>query len=448
MLPFSPSTSRLWQQAAFSLIYSSTLGVIVRLSIFVLLSMTIVLLLTAGAENLPYFIFSLFGIFLMFEVFYRFHLTKTQPKANLIEVSEKTNLADLVSFRLAKTMLAHPNWDNTQHLVSALLSDSKVKFVFAKADITGDDLMKDLSPEEKTNMDSLMQLAQGVAEREGRASVDELTLVAALFAESDGLKKILFNKELRQNDLENILHWAHKVFASDLDKLPFWKNPTSSLGLGIADIWMGGWTLETERFTKDINSEVLRAGHEYFLVGREKEVNQIEQVLIRTGKRNAILLGEPGLGKTTIVYSLARNSILGQITPELSYKRFLELDFTSINASATEGEVEERLKNILVEVSHSGDVVLFVPNIENLAGALQGGKFDISGLLSQNLKNINLQIIGTSTRASYHKFIEDKPVFADTFEVVAVSEPNTDQAIRILEEASSQIESKTTVIVT
>ncbi len=448
MLPFSPSESRLWQQAAFSLVYSSTLGVIVRLSIFVLFSMTIVLLLTAGSENLPYFIFSLFGIFLMFEAFYRFHLTKPQPKGNLAGITENTNLAELVSFRLAKTLLAHPSWSNTQHLVSALLSDSKVKFVFAKADITGYDLKKELSPEEKVSMDSLMQLSQGIAEKEGRASIDELSLIAALFAESEGLKKILFDKELRQNDLENILHWAHKVFSADLDKIPFWKNPTSSLGLGIADVWMGGWTLETERYTKDINSEVLRAGHEYFLVGREKEVNQIEEVLIRTGKKNAILIGEPGLGKTTIVYSLARNSILGKISPELSYKRFLEMDFTAINASASEGEMEQRLKNILVEVSHAGDVVLFIPNIENLAGALQGGKFDITGFLSQNLKNINMQIIGTSTRASYHKFIEDKPVFADNFEVVEVSEPNTDQAIRILEEATTVIEGKSKTIVT
>lgn len=110
--------------------------------------------------------------------------------------------------------------------------------------------------------------------------------------------------------------------------------------------------------------------------------------------------------------------------------------------------MEQRLKNILVEVSHAGDVVLFVPNIENLAGALQGGKFDITGLLSQNLKDINLQIIGTSNRASYHKFIEDKPAFADTFEVIDVHEPNQDQTIRILEEASTIIESKTGVIVT
>ena len=382
----------------------------------------------------------------MFEFFYRFHITLGHPAVTTAQVKESTNLADLVSLPLAKSLLAHHNWSSTQELVTALLTDQKVRFVLGKADITSSDLKKYLNPPEKANPGSLLQLAAGLAEKEGQDFIDCLSFLVALFAQSALLQKVLFDKELRQSDLENIIHWSREVYEEDFYSLPFWQKPTSSLGLGLASVWMGGWTLETERYTRDINSEVLQAGHEYFLVGREKEVNQIEQVLIRTGKRNAILLGEPGLGKTTIVYSLARNSILGQITPELSYKRFLELDFTSINASATEGEVEERLKNILVEVSHSGDVVLFVPNIENLAGALQGGKFDISGLLSQNLKNINLQIIGTSTRSSYHKYIEDKPVFADTFEVVAVSEPNTDQAIRILEGAKT--ESKTTVIVT
>lgn len=211
---------------------------------------------------------------------------------------------------------------------------------------------------------------------------------------------------------------------------------------------MGGWTLETEKYTKDINTEVLKRSEEYFLVGRGKEVSQLEQVLLRTSKRNAILLGEPGLGKTTIVYSLARKSVIGELPVELSYKRFMELDLTSINASANEGEIEQRLKNILVEVSHAGDVVLFVPNIENLAGALEGGKFDISGLLSQTLKDINLQVIGTSTRAAFHKYIEDKAVFADSFEVIDVTEPNTDEAIRILEEATHLIESKTGVKIT
>jgi ATP-dependent Clp protease ATP-binding subunit ClpC len=448
MLQFSPSSSRQWQAAAFSLIYSSTLGVVIRLSVFTLFLTTIVLLLSYGVENIPYFIFSIFGIFVMFELFYRFHLTRPKPSLSLEEVKSNTNLADLVSFNLARRLLIHPDWSLTQKVLNALAGDKKVKFVFDKANLHGEELKSAFQEKEQLNIDQLMEQSCAVSAKENLAKIDELSVLTALFSQSELLKKLLFEKELKQNDLENIIHWSREVFGTADAILPFWKRPTSSLGLGLGSVWMGGWTLETERYTKDINAEVLRAGHEYFLVGREKEVNQIEQVLVRTNKRNAILLGEPGLGKTTIVYSLARNSIMGEVTPELSFKRFLEIDFTSINASASEGDIEERLKNILVEVSHAGDVVLFVPNIENLAGALQGGKFDITGLLSQNLKSINLQIIGTSTRAAYHKYIEDKPAFADTFEVIDVSEPTGDQAIRILEEACFLIESKTKVDIT
>lgn len=410
--------------------------------------MTIVLLVSSGSENLPFIILSLLGIFLMFELFYRFHLTKLQPSHKTEAISEISDLADLISFDLARTLLAHPNWNKTTNVLSALSRTKTVQFVLGKAGITKETLQKNLNANETININAIVEQASAVASREQQDFINELSLTEALFTQSESLQKTLFDQDLKQSDLANILHWAREIFADEITRRPFWQKPTSSLGLGLASIWMGGWTLETERFTKDINNEVLSSGHEYLLVGRQKEVNQLEQVLVRTSKRNAILLGEPGLGKTTIIYSLARSSILGEITPELSYKRFLELDFTALNASASEGEIEQRLKNILVEVSHAGDVVLFVPNIENLAGALENGKFDITGLLSQELKNINLQIIGTSDRSSYHRFIESKGAFADTFEIIDVTEPDNDQAIRILEEASNLIESKTKTIIT
>lgn len=443
MLLFSPKTSRLWQAAAFSLIYSSILLVIVRLLIFVFLITTITLLLTSNVEKFPYFLFSLLGIFTMFELFYRFKLTKIQPIFDKDYIKAETNLANLVTFKLAKILLAHPNWGNTQEILKGLFPDPKIKFVLSKANIRHEELFSQLDKTEKIDINSLLQFAIDIGTKEDRIFIDELYLLNSLFVESDNLKNLLFEKQLKQNDLENIIHWARKYFPTEIEKTPFWKQSNSSIGLGLANLWLGGWTLETERFTKDINAEVLKQNHKFFLVGRNRELQQVEEVLARTVKRNAVLLGEPGIGKTTIVYSLAQNSTLGRLSAKLSYKRFLELDFTAINAGSTGGEIENRLKSILTEVSHADNVVLFIPEIENLAGALQDGKFDITGLLSQDLKTINLQIIGTSTRSAYHKFIEDKPTFADDFEIIDVSEPNVDETIRILEEASTLIEWRT-----
>lgn len=239
MLQFSPRSSRLWQQAAFSLIYSSTLGVIIRLSIFVLLLTTILLLLTSGSENLPFFIFSLLGIFLMFELFYRFNLLKTKPSKEVSKVSAETNLADLTTFNLARLLLAHPNWGSVGGLLKALTKDKKVRFVAAKAGFNTVDFRDVFAKEEPANLDSLMQFSHSLAEKEGHKYIDELTLLGAIFSSSEDLKGLLFKKELKQNDLDNILHWARDFYKDDLEKLPFWQRPTSSLGLGLASVWMG-----------------------------------------------------------------------------------------------------------------------------------------------------------------------------------------------------------------
>ncbi len=447
MLQFSPKNSKLWQVAAFSLVYSSIFGVIIRLGIFFTLALTIILLVTNGSHNLPLFIFSLLGTFLMFEAFYRFKILKTKPEENGSNVSEKTNLADLVSLDLAKAFLLHSNWATTSDLITVLLVNRKVNFVFSKAGISREDLKQVFQTQEEANLASLLQDALAFAEKDYVSYIDSLSLLTAIFANSKLLGKLLFDKELKFEDFINIVHWGRTFFHDREETVLFWERPTIALGIGMESVWSGGWTLETEKFTKDISSEILKR-EENFLVGRKKEILEVENILSRSERRNVILLGQPGLGKSTIVYSLAEKSVRGELPASLRFKRFLELDVTSVIASANENEIEQRIKNILVEVSHAGDVVLFVPVIENLSGALENGKLDVSGLLVNSLQDINLQIIGTSNRAAFHQFIEAKPAFANDFEVVDVTEPTTEEAIQILEEVATKIEARNLCIVT
>ncbi len=447
MLQFSPKNSNLWQVAAFSLVYSSIFGVMIRLGVLFTLSITILLLVTNGSHNLPLFIFSLLGTFLMFEAFYRFKVLKTKPNGHLSQIAASTNLADLVSLDLARAFLLHPNWGTTADLVQLLFINRKVKFVLNKASISSDELKQALQTIEKTEIGQILQLAAGFAEKDEVTYIDSLSLLAAVFSSSKNLNKLLFDKELKLDDFINIIHWGRFYFREKEEAIPFWERSTVSLGMGMASVWSGGWTLETEKFTRDIASDVVKKDDQY-LVGREKEITQVQNVLSRSERRNVILLGQPGLGKSTIVYSLSKKSLRGELPETLRFKRFLELDVTSVIASANENEIEQRVKNILEEIGHARDVVLFIPVIENLSGALENGKLDISGLLVNSLEDVNLQVIGTSNRAAYHQFIEAKPAFANNFEVIDVSEPNTEQAIRILEEASLTIEKKTGCVVT
>lgn len=446
MLPFSPEKSRLFQAAAFSLIYSSILFVTIRLAVFTFLILVVVLLLTNDVRHLPYVIFSLLGLATMFELFYRFHISKLKPAAAVTTLSQNTNLADLVNFELAKLMLSYPYWNTTDQLLKSLTRSNKIKFFLYKADMEFSDLSKAVAQGEKIEISSVLQTAAAYASKEGLSYIDPLEVLLALFATSPSLQKLAFDKELKQNDIENIAHWSRNSFDTG-DNIPFWEKKNNIFGLGMAAVWMGGWTLETEKFTTDITAKALKERKEY-LVGREREVKQVIEVLLRSVKRNAILLGEPGIGKSTIISALAAKSFKGELPIELDYKRFMELDITAINASAGEGTVEERLKNILMEVSHAGDVVIFIPQIENLAGALERGKFDISGLLADTLKDINLQVIGTSDRASYRRYIESKAAFSNNFEIIDVPEPNSDEAIRIVEEAALKMEARTGTVIT
>ncbi|HEY4694763.1 MAG TPA: ATP-dependent Clp protease ATP-binding subunit [Candidatus Nanoarchaeia archaeon] len=438
MLPFSPKTSRIWQKAAFSLIYSSLLGTVLRsLATFSLFLLTL-LLLNIENSTVPYLTGSLLIFVLMFEIFYRFKILRT--KAENLDISVKTNLANLVSLSLAKRMLSWPFWGTTANFLKILSSDPKIAFVFRRSFLTLQELSAIKTADEKMDVNDLMSLSASYAEKEGQACIDELSFLQALFAKSVFLQKLYFQRELRDSDLSNIIHWARNWLSER--EVAFWERPPSSFGLGLATIWSGGWTLETEKYTKELSLVI--GQKENFLVGREKEVRQLQEVLLRTEKRNAILLGEPGIGKETIVYSLAKKSSSGQLPEGLSYKRFLELDIAAFSGG---GSVEERLKNILTEVSHAQDVVLYIPQIENLAGALEGGKFDISGLLLDYLKS-SLQVIGTSTRQSYHEFIESRSEFASDFEIIDVSETSPDQTVRILEEAALVMERKNKVTIT
>lgn len=446
MLPFSPETSRLWQTASFCLIYSSIVGVISRLIVLIGSLLFILVPVSSGVDKLPYLAFSALGLFVMFELYFRYKLQTTLPSTTVEQISAKTNLADVVSLDLAKILLRYPFWTNTESLVKALTKSPKANFIINRTSINSRDLKEVFSAGEGMELNALLQDASGFAAKEGDNYIEVRHLVISLFGKSKMLQKLLFEKELKIEDLVNIGHWEKSLFEEE-NTQPFWKRPTESLGLGLASLWSGGWTLETEKYTKEITAGALSRGGD-FLVGHEREIRQAIGVLARDQKRNILLLGEPGIGKTSIVYSLARASFLGQLPTELSYKRFLELDVVGLTAGNKEGEIEQRVKNILDEVTHARDVVLFVNVFENFTGALENGKYDLSGLLATSLENPNLQIVGTSDRANYHQFIENKKVFADHFEVIDIVEPTETASIKILEEAAVHIEAKHKTLIT
>jgi len=170
------------------------------------------------------------------------------------------------------------------------------------------------------------------------------------------------------------------------------------------------------------------------LIGREKEVDRLIQILSRRTKNNPCLIGEPGVGKTAIVEGLAKRIVAQDVPEMLKNKIIFNLDLTSIVAGAKyRGDFEERIKKCLNEAKKSTDIILFIDEIHTIVGAgAAEGAIDAANILKPILARGEIQLIGATTIDEYTKYIEKDVALERRFCPITVQEPNTKESIKIL----------------
>ena len=170
------------------------------------------------------------------------------------------------------------------------------------------------------------------------------------------------------------------------------------------------------------------------VVGRETEVKRVIQILSRRTKNNPVLIGEPGVGKTAIAEGLAQKIIAGDVPSDMTQKRLMMLDMGSLVAGTKyRGEFEDRLKKVIDEIQHDGQVILFIDELHTLIGAGGAeGAIDASNILKPALARGELQTIGATTLNEYQKYIEADAALERRFAQVSVNEPTQADAIAIL----------------
>src|SRR3982751_3515781 len=181
-------------------------------------------------------------------------------------------------------------------------------------------------------------------------------------------------------------------------------------------------------------TEAARAGKLDPVIGREKEIERIIQILGRKTKNNPALIGEPGVGKTAIAEGLAHRIAAGDGPDILLNKRVLTLDIGSLVAGTKyRGEFEERLKKIIEELRNTNDAILFIDELHTLVGAgAAEGAIDAANILKPPLSRGELQCIGATTLDEYRKYIERDAALERRFQPVMVEEPSLEQTIEIL----------------
>ncbi len=203
-----------------------------------------------------------------------------------------------------------------------------------------------------------------------------------------------------------------------------------------------GPTPETKRASKTPTVDQLgnnltdadRAGKLDPVIGRDKEIDRVIQILSRRTKNNPALIGEPGVGKTAIAEGLAHRIVAGDVPETLLNKRVLTLDIGSLVAGTKyRGEFEERLKKIIEELRNTNDAILFIDELHTLVGAgAAEGAIDAANILKPPLARGELQCIGATTLDEYRKYIERDAALERRFQPVMVEEPTLEQTIDIL----------------
>jgi len=170
------------------------------------------------------------------------------------------------------------------------------------------------------------------------------------------------------------------------------------------------------------------------VIGREKEIERVMQVLSRRTKNNPVLIGDPGVGKTAVVEGLAQAIVKGEVPETIKDKQIYTLDLGALVAgSRYRGDFEERLKKVLKEIKNRGDIILFIDELHTLVGAgAAEGAIDAASILKPMLARGELQTIGATTRDEYRKHLEKDAALERRFQPIEVNEPSVAHSIDIL----------------
>ncbi len=195
----------------------------------------------------------------------------------------------------------------------------------------------------------------------------------------------------------------------------------------------GGDTPTLNQFGRDLTA-LAKAGKFDPVIGREKEIDRVIQILSRRTKNNPVLLGEPGVGKTAVAEGLAQEIAAGNVPELLKDKRVFSLDLSGMLAGAKyRGEFEERLKKAMEEITKSGNVILFVDELHTIIGAgAAEGAIDAANILKPSLARGEMQLIGATTLNEYRKYVEKDAALERRFQPVTVGEPSVEETIEIL----------------
>jgi len=369
------------------------------------------------------------------------------------------NFAGFLSYQAAKICqkairVSKKNKDaDLKDILLWALSNSKtadIDFVFQRAGLNKKGLQKfcsqnigKIKKEKETDFEGIIIEAGQTAIAGGRNNITAGDLLGA-FAEKDPVfDEFLIESDFKKADIKNLVNWFYKQKIRQ-EKLTCWWDYTNLLTRGsIGKDFSSGYTITLDRFSFDWKDKI---GKNIFreIVGHEEEIKQVERILEKEKNKNVLLVGEPGIGKGSIVEAISQRAFLGISAPSVNHKRIVQFDISALKSVAQSPEqAESLLEKCFAEAVKAKNVILAINDFHNyIAEISQPGMLNISGIMARYLPLTNFQVIAVTTFDGFHTYIERNSSFSNLFEKVEVAEISEQDTLVLMEQFVPFFEAK------
>jgi len=400
---------------------------------------------------IPYIIYTNSGIpyvFLFFILLYLVFVLKNlnTPK---IRVSEVTSYKEkILSFR-PKAKYSVEKYTG-MNLIEILFSNKDIKKLLQKAELEGDKLFEKIVKQPQPQKTEVIDYSFQMAKENNSRYVEIEHLFLSLIENTPNIKTIL---SIFGSDLEIIKGTTFWIVEEreKLSKKYMWQDDfvTPLMG-GIGKGMLGRVTPNLDSVSVDITKQV-KAGGVQDIVGREEEIKKISEIL--DGDKNDILIvGEPGVGKTSIIKGVAYKIMNGTEYKTLKNKRVVNLEIGSLLSESKEsGNIADKITKILKEIEISGDIILFIDEMQNIVtgmGEKEGNESTILSMLENHISKPRIRIIGAVSMENYRKYIEPNEAVSRLFQIIKIDETSKEQTIKILKSISNKYEKQHGILIT
>lgn len=340
--------------------------------------------------------------------------------------------------------------DLVLRMLSALIRRPEIKRALLRMDVSSDDML--LKVEEymgkqtayKPSKAELLTLIERIAlhafmkakNHYGHAIEPHDLFAAAGGIGNDYVERIFTLFDIKPDDLESALIFAKPA---PVRLAGFFSRSFKTRHRVMNRSWSARPTPFLDQFSTDI-TDLARAGQSGFLVGHHQEYEQLVDILSKPGNPNALLIGEPGSGRETIIHHLAFQMVKDRVPKPLFDKRLVSLEIGSLFAGAAAGEIEARVKRIVNEIAVSKNIILYIPDMHNLVKTTGTGTMSAADVLIPAIRSMAFSVVGATYPREYKQLIEPNTDFASSFEPVRVQELSESEAVQYLVYASLVLE--------